>query len=144
MSVVATKFNKFVLNLGKKVFNLNSDTLKVALSNTLPVAATANQLSDITQITAANGYTSGGTAVPNNAYTQTSGTGTLIGDAVTFTASGSAMAAFQYAVLYDSTATNGEVIAFWDYGSAITLNVGDTFTWKPSGSATGGTILTNV
>lgn len=137
-----TKFQNFVENLGKKVFNLNSDTLKIALTNTAP-NATDNQLSQITQIANGNGYTTGGTTVPNTAYTESGGTGTLVGDQVTFTASGGAMAGFQYAVLYDDTATNDELIGYWDYGSTLTLaNAGDNVSVKPSNSSSGGTILT--
>lgn len=121
------KFNSFVQNLGRKVFNLNSDTLKVVLSNTAPTAATDSTLSNITQISNGNGYTTGGTTVANTAYSQTSGTGKLVGDDVVFTASGS-MGPFRYVVLYDDTAASDELIAYWDYGSSITLASGETFT----------------
>ena len=48
------KFNQFVEDLAKKVHNLNSDTLKVALSNTAPVAANA-VFADITEISEPDG-----------------------------------------------------------------------------------------
>jgi hypothetical protein len=121
------KFNTFVENLGRKVFNLNADTLKVALTNTAPTPSTDNQLSNITQVANGNGYTTGGTAAASNAYSQTSGTGKLTANDVVFTASGS-LGPFRYAVLYDDTATNDELIGYWDYGSSITLASGDTFT----------------
>lgn len=121
------KHNKFVENLGRKVFNLHTDVLKVALSDTAITASTVNQLSDITQITAASGYTIGGNAAATPAYSQTSGTAKLTATDVVFTATG-AMGPFRYAVLYDDTATNKETIGHWDYGSSITLASGDTFT----------------
>lgn len=122
------KINQFVENLGKGVYNLNGDTLKIALTNTAPVA-TNSVLADITQIANGNGYTTGGTAVGSNAYSQTTGTGKLTGNDVTFTATG-AVGPFQYAVLYDDTPTSpaDPLIGWWDYGSAITLANGDTFT----------------
>ena len=120
------KLNPFVENLAKKVFNLGSDTLKVALSNSLPLA-TYNQLSSITQIANGNGYTTGGTAASITSCVQTSGLLKLILGNVVFTATG-AVGPFQYAILYDDTATNDELIGWWDYGSAVTLANGDTFT----------------
>ena len=120
------KFNSFVEALGRKVHDLNADTLKVALTNTAP-SASNTQLSDITQISNGNGYTTGGTAAASNAYSQTSGTGKLTANDVVFTASGS-MGPFRYAVLYNDTATNDELIGYWDYGSSITLSAGETFT----------------
>lgn len=123
------KFDKFVLNVSQKVFNLGSDTLKVALSNVAPTGSSNNQLSDITQITAANGYTSGGTATTISSSTQTSGTYKLVVADVVFTASGGSIASFRYAVFYDATATNSELIGYHDYGSAIAPATGETFTW---------------
>lgn len=120
------KFNSFAEAIGRKVHNLNADTLKVALTNTAP-SASNTQLSDITQISNGNGYTTGGTAAASNAYSQTSGTGKLTANDVVFTATGS-MGPFRYAVLYNDTATNDELIGWWDYGSSITLASGETFT----------------
>jgi hypothetical protein len=121
-----SKFNSFVEALGRKVHNLNADTLKVVLTNSAPTSANT-QLSDITQISNGNGYTTGGAAAASNAYAQSSGTGKLTANDVVFTASGS-MGPFRYAVLYNDTATNDELIGFWDYGSSITLASGETFT----------------
>lgn len=120
------KFQPFVENLAEKVFNLGADTLKVALTNSAPTN-TFSQLSSITQISNGNGYTTGGTAASITSSAQTSGTYKLVLADVVFTASGS-MGPFRYAVLYDDTATNDELIAYWDYGSSITLASGDTFT----------------
>lgn len=121
------KFNSFVANLGLKVYDLDTDTLKVMLTDTAP-AATNTVKADITEISAGNGYTAGGTAVANNAYSQTAGVAKLTGDDVVFTASGGSIGPFRYAVLYDDTATNDELIGWWDYGSSVTLTAGGTFT----------------
>lgn len=121
------KFNTFVEALGRKIHNLNADTLKVVLTNTAPTPSTDDQLADITQIANGNGYTTGGTAAASNAYSQTSGTGKLTANDVVFTASGS-VGPFRYAVLYNDTAAGDELIGYWDYGSSITLANGETFT----------------
>lgn len=121
-----TKFQPFVENLAEKVFNLGSDTLKVALTNTSPTN-TFSQLSSVTQIANGNGYLTGGTATTISSSAQTSGTYKLVITDVVFTASG-ALGPFRYAVLYDDTATNDELIGSWDYGSAVSMNSGDTFT----------------
>lgn len=121
------KFNSFVANLGLKVYNLNTDTLKVMLTNTAP-AATNTVKADITEISAGNGYTAGGTAVGSNAYSQTAGVAKLTGNDVVFTASGGSIGPFRYAVLYDDTASNDELIGWWDYGSSVTLTAGGTLT----------------
>lgn len=120
------KFQSFVEAVAEKVHNLGADTLKVALSNTLPVN-TNTQLSNITQITAANGYVSGGNQASQTSSAQTSGTYKLVLVDVVFTATG-AVGPFQYAILYNDTATNKELIGWWDYGSTVTLANGDTFT----------------
>lgn len=101
------------------------------LTNTAPVAT--NQIvSDITQIANGNGYTTGGTAATLTSNTQTSGTEKLILGSVTFTATG-AVGPFRYAVLANATSTY--LIGSWDYGSAVTLANGDTFTVSFDGTA---------
>lgn len=137
-----TKFQSFVGKLGLGVYDLDADTLKIALTNSAPNVATADELADITQIANGNGYTTGGSTVPNTAYSQSGGTGTLVGDSVTFTGSGAGMATFRYAVLYDDTISGDPLIGYWDYGSGLTLNSGDTLEIKPNNSSSGGTILT--
>ena len=121
------KFNCFVQDVGRGVHNLNSDTLKVVLSNTAPGAANA-VLTDITEIAAGNGYAAGGTAAASNVYGQSAGTAKLTAGNVVFTASGGAIGPFRYAVLYNATAAGHNLIGWWDYGSALTLADTETFT----------------
>lgn len=124
------KFNTFVLELTKAGHNLSTDTLKVLLSNTLPLATNA-ATADITQIANGNGYVTGGSTAAFVSNTQTSGVQKLILSNVVFTATG-AVGPFRYAVLTDST-TN-KLIGWWDYGSAITMANGDTFTVQFDGT----------
>jgi hypothetical protein len=42
---------------------------------------------------------------------------------------------FRYVVLYSDTATNKELIGFYDYGSSISIQNGETFTIDFDGSA---------
>ncbi|MFT3973331.1 MAG: hypothetical protein QM699_07740 [Amaricoccus sp.] len=124
--VAFNKFNSFVEAVAEKVHNLGSDVLKVALTNAAPTAA-VTQLSGITQIANGNGYTTGGNVATISSSAQTSGTYKLVLADVVFTATG-AMGPFRYAVLYNDTAANDEVIGWYDYGSSITLASGETFT----------------
>lgn len=120
------KFNAFVHDITAKVHNLDSDDLKVMLTNTAPVA-TNSVKSDITEISAGNGYTAGGTQATQVSNGQASGTEKLILNNVVFTATG-AIGPFRYAVLYNSIAASGNLIAWFDYGSEVTMASGDTFT----------------
>lgn len=123
------KFNQFVQDLANKVHNLGADTLKIMLSNTAPVA-TNSVKADITEITAANGYTAGGTAVTITSSTQSGGSYKLVGNDVVYTASGGSIGPLRYAILYNDTPTSpaDPLVGYWDYGSSITLNATETFT----------------
>lgn len=123
------KFNSFTEALAEKVHNLGSDTLTVALTNSAPVA-TNTQLSNITQISYTN-LSSRVLTVSSSA--QTSGTYKLVINDLVLTASG-AVGPFRYVVIYNDTATNDELIAWFDYGSALTLANTDTFTLDFDGS----------
>lgn len=121
------KFQAFVENLAEKGMNLGADTLKVALTNTAPVA-TNSLLADLTQISAGSGYTSGGTQATISSSAQSSGTYKLVLADVTFLASGGSIGPFRYAVLYDDTSTGDMLIGWWDYGASVTLADGEAFT----------------
>lgn len=117
------KFNSFTEALAEKVHNLGSDTLTVALTNTAPVA-TNTVLANITQIS----YTNlSSRVITTTSSAQTSGTYKLVLADLVLTASGS-VGPFQYVVIYNDTATNDELIGWYDYGSALTLANTDTFT----------------
>jgi hypothetical protein len=124
------KYQQFVEDLGNKVHDLvgTNDVLKVALTNTAPNAATHAVFADITEISAGNGYTAGGEDTQNSG-SETTGTLTVTGVDVTWTASG-AVGPFQYVVLYNDTpaAPADPLIGWWDYGSPVTLASGETFT----------------
>jgi hypothetical protein len=121
------KFNSFVEALAEKKHDLGADTLKVLLTNTAPVA-TNGVKADLTEISAGNGYTAGGATASITSSSQTSGTYKLVlGDPATWTASGGTIGPLRYAVLYNSTASNDELIGWWDYGSSITLADGESF-----------------
>lgn len=127
------RFNSFSEAIAEKIHNLGSDTLRVALSNTAPVA-TNTQFSNITEIAAGNGYTANGEALTVTSSSQTAGTYTcVITSDIVWTASGGNIAAFQYIVVYNDTATNDELIGYWDIGSAQNITDGSTYTAAFSG-----------
>jgi len=121
------KFNSFVSDLAQKVHNLNSDALKIMLSNTTPVAANTIK-SNITEIAAVNGYAAGGGVAAFVSGNDTAGLYRLILSPVAWVASGGAIGPFEFAVLYNASTANGNLIGWWDYGTAITLTNGNTFT----------------
>lgn len=123
------KFNIFVADIANKVHNLGSDSLKVFLTNSAPVATNTIK-ANLTEISAGNGYNVGGLSLTGITSSQTSGTYKLTSSAdLVLTASGS-VGPFRYAVLYNDTPTSpaDPLIGWWDYGSSISLASGETFT----------------
>jgi hypothetical protein len=135
------KFNLFTDDLVKGNLNFSSDTFKVMLTNTAPVA-TNHQYSDISgnELANGNGYSTGGMS---SAITlgNSSGTETVTAAAVTLTASGS-VGPFRYAVFYDTTPSTKTLICWFDYGSSITLANGETFSVDPNSATPTGTLYT--
>ena len=116
------KFNSFTEAIAEKVHNLGADTLEVALTNTLPVN-TNTQLSNITQIT----YTFlNARTVTVSGSAQTAGVYKLSITDKTLTSTGGSTGPFRYVVLFNQTATNDELIGWYDYGSSITLGDGES------------------
>lgn len=136
------KFHCFVEDLAEKKHNLGADTLKVLLTNTAPNAADTHVDTDLTactveatsnaaEVAAGNGYTKGGNAATVSSSSQTSGTYKLVlDDPATWTAVGGTIGPFRYAVLYNDsggTSATRPVIGWWDYGTSVTLQIGETF-----------------
>lgn len=120
------KFQGFIGYLGLGAVNLNTDTFNVYLSNATPSASLDDVKTDLAEITNQNGYTA--PVDIQNAYSEASGTGTMTAVDVVITASGGTVGPFQYAVIYDDTHASDILMGWYDYGSAITLNDGESFT----------------
>ncbi len=120
------KFQDFVKQLGLKNHNLNTDTLKVMLTNEQPLVSDTVK-GDMVEITEEHGYPAGGTDIQNT-YDQAGGIGTLTGVDVVFTASGGNFGPFQFAVVYNDSGATKYLICWWDYGSAITIHDTETIT----------------
>lgn len=140
-----TKFQDFSEQLVRGVHDWDAHTFKVALTNTAPLnTQTTWNTTDHPAPAAANGYTAGGTATTIS-ISETSGTTTVSGTQIVWTATAGGIGPFRYAVLYNDTATSpaDAAIAFFDYGSSITLGDGETFTLKFN-NASPGTMFTLV
>ena len=126
-----TKLNGFVEHLAEKVHNLGSDTLTVALSNTAPGSEStpptgstaACILANVTQISYTN---CSSRVITTSSSAQSSGTYKLVLNDLTLTASGGSVGPFRYVYVYNDTATNDELISYYEYGSSITLASGET------------------
>jgi hypothetical protein len=112
--------------------NLGGQVLKLALTNTAP-AATFTQLSQITQIAAGGGYTTGGFTLTVSSSTQASGLYRCIIDDLTFTPGG-AVAAWRWGVVYNDTVANDPPLWYYDYGSTVTLATGVPFLFDFDGT----------
>jgi hypothetical protein len=114
--------------------DLESDQITIALSNTAPSSESPNPttdgngtLSNVTQIA----YTNlSSRTVTTTSSSQSSGVYKLVLADKTMTASGGSVGPFRYVYIYDDTATSpaDPLIGYYDYGSSLTLNDGDSFT----------------
>lgn len=129
------KFQDFSEQLIRGVHDFDAHVFKVSLTNTAP-SATNTVLADITQISAGGGYSSGGAATTIT-VAEASGVTTVSGSAITWTGTSGGIATFRYAALYNDTATSKNLIGWFDYGSAVTVGAGETFTVKFSNTDPG-------
>lgn len=122
------KFQIFVQDLAHAVHDFSSDALEVALTAAAnaPVATNA-VLTDLTQIA----YTNlSSRVITTSSSSQTGGTYSLVLNDLTISASGGAAAAFRYVVIFNqgTTAKVDPLIGWYDYGSDLTLQDGESLT----------------
>lgn len=129
-------FNKiadFVEN-AVETMNLGTDQLAVALTNTAPGSETtpptgdgAGILANLTEIAYTNLSSRN---LTTSSSSQASGTYKLVLADLTLTSSGGSTGPFRYIYIYNDTTTSpaDALVGYYDYGSSITLNDGDSFT----------------
>ena len=133
------KFEDFSEQLVKGTHAIGTHVYKVALTNTAPTnSQTQFLLANHPAPAAANGYPAGG-ATTTLTVSETAGTTTVQGTEAIFTASGGSIGPFRYAILYNDTATSpaDAAVAWFDYGSSITLLVGESINVKFNNASTG-------
>lgn len=134
MAVTAHVFPQFALGMGEDM-TLNSDTIKVALSDTagpVTLATSGVQAAKLwtdwkTNVAAeisGTGYTAGGLSLSSVALS-------VSGDVMTLTCANpqwtSATFTANQAIFYDSSASTIQLICFWDFGGALSPSA-TTFT----------------
>lgn len=121
------KFNCFVEDLAEGKHNLGSDVLKALLTNSAPLSSNTVK-SNLTEISAGNGYSAGGPVLDVSSSAQSGGTYDLVVTDEVITASGGSIGPFRYVAVYNDTHASKPLIGWYDYGASTTLNDTDTFT----------------
>lgn len=127
------KVNDFIKNAVHNM-DLETDQIVVALSNTAPSSEASNPtldnngvLANVTQVAYTNLSSRN---VTTTSSTQTGGTYKLVLADITLTSTGGSTGPFRYVYLYNDTVTSpaDPLIGYYDYGSSLTLNAGDSLT----------------
>jgi len=121
------KFQDFVEQLWRGNHDFANDVTKVYLSNT---AANNTMVSkeNLAEISAANGYN---TANVSQNIAEAAGVVSIKGVSVVWTANGGNFGPFDKVIWFNAntaTPANG-LISWWEYGSSISCNNGESFTW---------------
>lgn len=143
MAVTAKMYAKAPLSFMSKTANLSSDTIKIALfTNALTPAQSSNQYFDASpytsnQVTAANGYSTGGNTLGSVTLTTSSLTTTLDAADTSWTVTGAGFT-YRYAVIYDDTpGSNKPLVAYIDFGADVNAVAGThTIVFDAAGIAT--------
>ena len=114
------QFDVFVRDLAMARHNLTTDAFKIRLTNAAP-SATMDVIACITTIATGNGYSTDIALAIATAALSGSTFELAFTDTTVEASTAGAIAAFQYAVLYNSESTAGGLIGWWNYGTAINL-----------------------
>lgn len=123
------KINDWVDYLTEDV-DAASDQFVVALSNTAPGSESSNPAADgngvlanVTQVAYTNLSSRNLTTAASG---QSSGTFALDFNDLTLTSTGGTTGPFRYVYIYDDTVANDPLVAYFDYGSSITLQADES------------------
>ena len=125
MPATYNKINVFVGDLANAGHNFGTNQLAVALTDTAPTASTGDGATFPGEISYANFSGSNPNYITTTSATQTSGTLSLVLVNLVMTASGT-VPQFRYVGI--KNVTTSKVICWFDYGSEINMQNGDTFT----------------
>lgn len=132
MAVTGHIFPQFIIGMNAGHITFTSGTYKMALSNAAgPIGlatagvSTATLFTDWTAIAAeitGTGYTAGGVAVTGLSFTA-GGTNNSVTTLTTASNPQWTVATFtaNQAILYESSASTNQLIAFWDFGGAVSV-----------------------
>ena len=127
------KYESGIENIANKIIDAfgNNDTWLAVIHTDAPVVATDTALSNLTQISGTNGYTTDGTTISYNS-TRSGGTITATGSDVTWTASGGNLGGSttcRYVSIYDTTPTSpaDPLVCYYDYSTTFTVADTETF-----------------
>lgn len=140
MAVTGHVFPQFIIGMNAGHISFASGTYKMALSNAAgPIGLASSGVSTATlftdwtsnvaaEIAASGGYSAGGATVTGLSFTA-GGANNSITTLTTASNPSWASATFtcNQAILYESSASTNQLIAFWDLGGSVTGN-GTTFT----------------
>ena len=125
------KFQQFVEDLCKGVHDFTSDatcSVTVGLTPTLPSVSADAVLVDVAGVISYTNLSS--RIITGITVEHATGTVTMTATDLVLTSSGGTTGPFQYVFIYndDPTSPADPLIAYWDYGSSITLQDGETLT----------------
>jgi len=139
-------FDQFLMDVFKKVHNMDSDTIKVGFTDgtTTPATTTAdprwgaggttNFLSE--EVTPGGNYSTGGPDITAGASVALSG-GACVFDSTTnvsISQHASNPTNARWGILFNDTATGKNAVGYVDFGSSTDMSGGDlTITWNASG-----------
>lgn len=128
-----TRFNSFYAALAHKIHDLETDQLTLALCAAANAPVVGNTvLANLTQVDYTNLSTRNLTTTSSE---QTDGEYKLILEDLVLTSTGGPTGPFRYVVIYNDTATNDELIGWYDYGADVTMGDGESININLDGAA---------
>lgn len=133
-------FEEHCLDLGKKVHDLSSDTIKLGIvdDTITPTAADATPTwgdYSANEVSTAGGYVANGITLSGVTFTEADGVATFDDTGnIAIAEDGSGFTDGYWGILYNDTAASDQAIGFVDLGGPVSEQAGPiTITWNASG-----------